>query len=126
MTEPTEIKSLTELQRPNIKGKVMVLIHWDVCNPCKKYVPLYESMVKSHKGGIKFYSLGISRNNSLKDDEREAIIEKKNGGSMTVPMVIVMENGKYVSHLEPDVYKKETDKSKTVKQLEDYVSETAK
>jgi hypothetical protein len=119
-----KIKSLRELQNANVKGRVIVLVHLDTCPPCQRFYPLYKDMItqRSGKGLIKFYSLEHSMNpnkQSIKGDELAAI--KKRTGNSSVPVAISMENGKYVSHLHPSVYREGESRSATIKELEDFV-----
>ena len=125
-----KIKSLRELQKPDVKGRVIVLVHLDTCPPCQRFYPLYQDMITSEqarrssltKRSGKFYSLEHSMNpdkQSIKEDELAAI--KKRTGNSSVPVVIAMENGKYVSHLHPSVYREGESRSATIKELEDFV-----
>ncbi len=84
---------MTELNEKNFakevidyKGTVMVDFHADWCGPCKAMAPIFEE-VAGETEGVKFCRLNV-------DEARELAVRY---GVMSIPAVVVFENGKVVN-----------------------------
>lgn len=73
----------------NAKGKVLIDFYADWCGPCKMMAPVVEEVAEEFAGKVKVGKVNVDNNQNLAMEY----------GIMSIPTLVVLENGKPIKTL---------------------------
>lgn len=73
----------------NAKGRVLIDFYADWCGPCKMMAPVVEELAEEFAGKIKVGKVNVDNNQNLAMEY----------GIMSIPTLVILENGKQIKTL---------------------------